>query len=307
MGVAGFGLLRLDGKPKPSAKAFKEAAAVQIHSLWPTVVEPPKPEPTKPDPWQWFTAEQISSTAQCPLVAVRENWPRLVEQMGHCGINDRPTQIAMIGTVAIESASTFRPIHEFGTPADWSGYEGGAAYAGRGFIQITHRSNYAKYGPKVAELWNTSPNQPDFDLVGDPDRALDPDISAAISALYFRDHGGDRLELIPKAARRGDWAEVRRLVWGANPLDYPPGHPGRNAYERLVRIANALGAIAEPTEPTDPRDELIRAYEIALRTLRDETLPAVQASLDRAETALDESQRQLDEARRIVTQMVGTA
>lgn len=211
-----------------------------------------------PDPQRSFTAEQIATATTCPIAAVREHWPRLVEQLGHCGIAERSVQLAMIGTVAIETASRFAPIHEFrnadgSIPAGWHNYDGGAAYHGRGFIQITHRSNYARYGPKVAELWGTSPDQPDFDLVGDPDRALQPDVSAAIAALYFRDHGGTNLELIPKAARRGNWAEVRRLVWGANPLDFPVGNPGRDAYERMVGIIKALDAPAEPQEPTGPR------------------------------------------------------
>jgi hypothetical protein len=173
------------------------------------------------NPWQFFSPERIAREADSPIGSVRENWPRLVEQLEHCGINDRATQVAMIGTVAIESANRFRPIHEFrnadgSIPAIWFTYDGGPEFHGRGFIQITHRSNYAKYGPKVAELWGTSPDQPDFDLVGNPDMALDPDISAAISALYFRDHGRADGDGIPEAANRGDWREVRRLVQGGD-------------------------------------------------------------------------------------------
>lgn len=198
-----------------------------------------------PDPFEFFTAEQIASATGCPVAAIREHWPKLVEQLEHCKINDRPTQVALAATVAIETASRFQPIHEFrnadgSIPAGWHGYDGGAEFHGRGFIQLTHRSNYARYGPKVAALWGTSPNQPDFDLVGDPDRALNPDISAAVSALYFRDHGGDGQARIPKAARAGDWTEVRRLVQG-----------GSAGLDRLVKIATALTA-APPPEPTHP-------------------------------------------------------
>jgi len=172
------------------------------------------------DPFQFFTAETITGLARSPVENVLEHWPRLVEQLEHCGINDRATQVAMIGTVAIETAHRFRPIHEFrnadgSIPAIWHTYDGGPEFHGRGFIQVTHRSNYARYGPKIAELWGT-PMVPELDLVADPDRALDPDISAAIAALYFRDHGGDGQARIPRAARAGDWAEVRRLVQGAD-------------------------------------------------------------------------------------------
>ncbi len=202
-----------------------------------------------PDAFQFFSAEQIAEMTSCPLASVAEHWPKLVEQLDHCDINDRPTQIAMFGTVAIETASTFRPVRE----AFWLSqaarnefyqrYEGradlgnvhpgdGVRFHGRGFIQFTGRFNYGRYGPLVAELWQTDPDQPDFDFVGDPERALKPDFSAAISALYFRDHGGTRQARIPQAARAGNWREVRRLVQG-----------GDHGLDRLIEIANAANSI----------------------------------------------------------------
>ena len=202
-----------------------------------------------PDAFQFFSAEQIAEMTECPLAEVNANWPKLVEQLNHCGINDRPTQIAMFGTVAIETASTFRPVHEAfwlslsARNAFYQRYEGrhdlgnvhpgdGVRFHGRGFIQITGRFNYGRYGPRIAALWQTSPDQADFDLVGDPDRALKPDFSAAVSALYFRDHGGDGQARISEAAHAGDWAEVRRLVQG-----------GDHGLERLINIANAANSI----------------------------------------------------------------
>lgn len=197
----------------------------------PPVVEPEKPvepEPTMPDPFEHWSAETIASAAGCPVEAVREHWPKLVEQLSHCGLNERPIQIAMIGTVAIESASTFAPVTEAFWLDDAWRYANlrYAPFWGRGYIQLTWESNYRTYGPKIAELWQTDPNQPDFDLVGNPDLALNPDIAAAVAALYFRDHGEGA---IPVAARRGDWREVRRLVQG-----------GSAGLDRLVSIAALL-------------------------------------------------------------------
>jgi hypothetical protein len=272
--VPPFGLLA-NGKEKPAAGAFREQAKVAIHSLWPAPAIPAPPAPDAADPWRFFTAEQIASVTRCPLDAIQEHWPRLVEQMALCGEDDRAAQVAMLGTVAIETASTFRPIHEYGTPADWAGYEGGAAYAGRGFIQLTHRGNYAAYGRKVDELWQAGGA---IDLVARPDDALDPDVSAAVAAVYFRDHGGDGLKLIPQAAARGDWREVRRLVQGGNA-----------DLDRLIAIATALQA--NPAPPPPPPADDAAALALALRTLRDSTLPALRA--------------QLDEAERIVEQFVG--
>lgn len=277
--VPPFGLLHADGSEKPRAAAFREQAQHAIHSLWPTT-RPAEPQPPAVDAWRYWTPEQLAATIRCPLASVRAHWPRLVEQLAHCGIDDRPVQAAMAGTVAIETAHRFEPIHEFrnpdgSIPAIWHTYDGGPEFHGRGFIQVTHRSNYARYGPKVAELWGAGGWEPDFDLVGDPDRALEPNMSAAIAALYFRDHGGDHLQLIPNAARRGDWREVRRLVQGADA-----------GLADFTRYATALLSGAPPA----PVDEA-EALRLALRTLRDSTLPALRA--------------QLDEADRIVRQFVG--
>ena len=174
-----------------------------------------------PDPWEFFTDQQITNWAQSPINSVRSNWPRLVEQLGHCGLNDMATQIAMIGTIGIESAHTFEPVREaffIGEPEPAETHRRTKPYYpyyGRGYIQITHRGNYEMYGPKIAVLWGAGGFEPDFNLVGEPDRALDPDISAAVSAIYFRDHGGDGLALIPNAARNGNWPRVRELVLGS--------------------------------------------------------------------------------------------
>jgi hypothetical protein len=111
------------------------------------------------DAFQFFTAEEIADMASSPVESVRNNWPRLVAQLDLCGINDRPTQVAMIGTVAIESAHTFEPVREaffLGEPEPAESNRKLLSYYphyGRGFIQCTLRSNCAEYGQKIQELW----------------------------------------------------------------------------------------------------------------------------------------------------------
>jgi hypothetical protein len=200
----------------------------------------PAPTPSAGDPWRYFTAEQIADAAGAPVAKVRANWPKLAEQLHHAGIGDRATQIAMIGTVAIETASTFEPVREaFWLDDAWR--KANLRYYpfyGRGYIQLTWRENYATYGPKIAQLWQAGGWEPDFDLLANPDNALNPDISAAVAAIYFRDHGGENERRIPKAAAAGNWAEVRRLVQG-----------GSAGLDRLVEIATALQAIPSPGDP----------------------------------------------------------
>jgi hypothetical protein len=228
----------------------------------PTVTHVPDPEPIPPEPetpmapdrWQHWTAQEIAQATGCPVGAISEHWPRLVEQLNHCGITDRPVQTAMLATVAIETASRFEPIHEFrnadgSIPAIWYTYEGGPEFHGRGFIQNTHRSSYAELGPKIAALWGTSPDQPDLDFVTYPDNILQPDVSAAAAAVFFRDKAGGA---IPPAARAGDWREVRRLVQG-----------GTAGLDRLVQIVGALGGTVPAGEertygPNVPDDVILQ-------------------------------------------------
>jgi predicted chitinase len=59
----------------------------------------------------------------------------------------------------------------------------GFKYRGRGFIQLTGRANYAKYGEDAGHP----------EIVSDPDKANDPEIAAALAVAYIADRwdGGD--------------------------------------------------------------------------------------------------------------------
>lgn len=54
----------------------------------------------------------------------------------------------------------------------------GYKYRGRGFIQLTGRANYSKYGQQTG-----------FDLVNNPDLLLQIGVSAQVAAAYWADHG----------------------------------------------------------------------------------------------------------------------
>lgn len=60
----------------------------------------------------------------------------------------------------------------------------GAKFIGRGYIQLTGRSNYARYSQKMYEKGLvSSPNA----LVDNPELVNDPKIAAEVSVLYFQD------------------------------------------------------------------------------------------------------------------------
>jgi len=115
------------------------------------------------------------------------------------------TLIGALGTVRVEVGKKFLPIMEY---ASGKAYEGrkdlgnttlgdGVKYKGRGYIQLTGKSNYKYYGKKIG-----------IDLLNNPDLALDPKVSADILALYFKERK------VYKYCETMDWVKVRKLVNG---------------------------------------------------------------------------------------------
>jgi hypothetical protein len=139
---------------------------------------------------------------------VKQYWPAVAAECAANGLSDRPSMIAGIATFGTEVGS-FTPINEFRDTAYFTKmYEGntalgnthpgdGARYHGRGFIQLTGRGNYHKYGQLL-----------EVPLEAEPDLALSPDVASGVLAQYFKDHG------LAGVARKGDWEGVRRGVSG---------------------------------------------------------------------------------------------
>ena len=150
--------------------------------------------------------------------------PEVIEALYTFGILTRLTLIAAIATIRVETGG-FKPITEYGPESYFKQYDGrvalgntkpgdGYKYRGRGFIQITGRYNYTKYGERFG-----------VDLINNPDLALDPTISAKILAAYFVDRG------VAQAANAQDWRGVRRLVNG-----------GYNGWDLFIKTVNNLKA-----------------------------------------------------------------
>jgi hypothetical protein len=166
-----------------------------------------------------------------PLDNVRSNWPLIESALDRQDIGSLPTKIAAIATVAVETGR-FSPIRERGGPAYFTkNYEGradlgntqagdGAKFYGRGYIQITGRSNYTEYGRQIG-----------VDLIATPDLALDPAIGAEVLALFFR------AKNIPRLAEAGKWESVRRRVNG-----------GLNGWDRFSAYVAGLSKILSPVE-----------------------------------------------------------
>ena len=175
-----------------------------------------------------FMAEQIAELIGpgCLVDNVRAYWPLLRQALKEQGIDDRATQIAALATIGVE-CPVFLPIEEYRNldgsyPDYWYGYDGGPDYHGRGFIQLTHRSNYDACGRALG-----------VDLVNNPNWALDPDVAVRALAWFFKEHG------IPELAARGEWLQLRIRVNGINP---DTGLP--NGWTEFKRLVDALEPLA---------------------------------------------------------------
>lgn len=182
-----------------------------------------------------FTPQGIAGVLGAPLSNVSANWPLLDAALAARGIGDRPVQIAALATVGVETGS-FAPIPEFASGDEYEGRTDlgntqpgdGRRYKGRGFVQITGRSNYTTYGNILG-----------VDLVGNPDLALDPNIASQIFAVYFTDHrirwlaAPAPLMSCADLARAGEWRGVRVAVNG-----------GENGLARFLQMVRGLSALS---------------------------------------------------------------
>jgi SH3-like domain-containing protein len=181
-----------------------------------------------------FDPQGIAAVLGAPLANVAANWPLLASALTAHGIGDRPVQIAALATIGVETGS-FRPIPEFASGDEYEGRADlgntqpgdGRRFKGRGFIQITGRSNYQTYGNLLG-----------IDLIGNPDLALDPNVASQIFALYFTNH---RIRWLPAPAplmncadlaRAGEWRGVRVAVNG-----------GENGLARFLQMVNGLSEL----------------------------------------------------------------
>lgn len=143
-----------------------------------------------------------------PIENVRANWPLVEAALDRQQVYTPYSAVAAIATIAVETG-TFCPIKERGGPTYLANlYENrkdlgnvmpgdGVRFRGRGFIQITGRWDYNRFGSEIGK-----------NLLLNPDLALDPSVAAAVLALYFHERH------IPYYADQQNWEMVRRRING---------------------------------------------------------------------------------------------
>lgn len=161
---------------------------------------------------------------QTPRFNIATNLPFVLTGLVNANLNDKPMVLMALATIRAETEG-FVPISEGqsryntspgGQPFDLydkradlgnSQPGDGAKYKGRGFVQLTGKSNYLQHGQLIGLGAR---------LVEQPDLANDPDTAAALLASFLK----VKENPIKNALLAGDFGAARRLVnGGSNGLD----------------------------------------------------------------------------------------
>ena len=167
----------------------------------------------------------IAQALQLPPANIVANWPTIQGSLMELGMDSELIDIAALGTIRIECPK-FTPMAEEynGDPHIYfkkydndenlgNLYPGdGYLYRGRGYIQISGRYNYTLYSKETG-----------FDLISNPDLALQPIPAAKIFARFFKNRD------IGVYACMENWRKVRLLVNG-----------GLNGYSDFLAYINRL-------------------------------------------------------------------
>ena len=169
-----------------------------------------------------------------PKGNVAKYLPAVVAALQAAGLSSREMFLMAIATIRAETAG-FAPIsegvsrfntapgeHEFGKydfrqDLGNNGHGEGARYKGRGFIQLTGKSNYYVHGGKIG-----------VNLVDNPERANESEIAAALLASFLK----SREKRILEALRVRNFAAARRAVNG--------GSHGLKQFEAAYRKGETL-------------------------------------------------------------------
>lgn len=154
------------------------------------------------------------------LINIKRNLPFVLAALSDARLHDRLMVLMALATIRAETES-FEPVAEgvsrYNTSPDPKGHAfdlydhradlgnqgipDGKDYRGRGFVQLTGRYNYQKYGKEMG-----------LPLLKNPDLASEPDIAAVLLARFL----ADKERAIKEALLDWDFRAARRLVNGGS-------------------------------------------------------------------------------------------
>jgi len=150
-----------------------------------------------------------------PVENIKANLPDILHALEDAGLTDKEMAVMAIATVGIETGGTFEPTEErksrFNTSADGYafdlydnrldlGNEGppdGERFKGRGYIQLTGRANYKRFGAEIGI---------GDELIKNPELAANASVAAKIFVQYLK--GLEKQIRVALVA--GDFVRARR-------------------------------------------------------------------------------------------------
>ena len=210
--------------------------------------------------------------------------PYVRAALNAAGLDDAPIILAALGTIRAESEG-FLPISEFqsqfntlpGKPP-FSAYEGraklgntqpgdGARFRGRGFVQLTGRDNYERYGKVIG-----------VDLARDPDLANAPEVAAVLLAQFL----GACVGRMRKALAAKDYRTARKLVNG--------GSHGLDRFSEVFKNAQVLSGEVALASAAAGRRKAVTSRSTARSVVADS--PTKQRPLTARKDPFDQRDRQ---------------
>ena len=157
----------------------------------------------------------VARATRCQVAGVTANLEIILWALDRAGILTARVAIGAIATTAVETASTFMPIHEYGNRAYFEKYDGrvdlgntepgdGFLYRGAGFGQLTGRANFRRYGQLIG-----------VELEQHPELACDPQIAAKVLAAFFLHEIRDGKRTY-EYCNDANWPMVRETVDGGD-------------------------------------------------------------------------------------------
>ncbi len=190
-----------------------------------------------------LVAELVDLAAPWSRGHARQAMPVLVACCLANGV-DRPAHIGYVLATAEHETNFGRLMEETWTNSpEQLRYEGrfgndqpgdGKRYRGRGYVQITFKGNYQKFGAIVGGL----------DLVAEPQRAAEPDVAATITVVGMRDGMFTQHKLADHLqATDGDFVQARRIVNADLERTDAWDESGTPRGERIANRARAFTAV----------------------------------------------------------------
>ncbi len=192
-------------------------------------------DPALPSALPRFTLAKVCSMfPSTPRANVRKYLPPVLQALAEDKLGDKLMVLAALATIRAETEA-FVPVAEGrsrfnsspgGTPFDLydrrqdlgnTGPPDGERYCGRGFVQLTGRANYRRYGQLLG-----------LSLLEEPELANEPESAARILARFL----AERERAIKEALVAGDLRAARRLVNG--------GSHGLERFTDAYRIGAAM-------------------------------------------------------------------